>query len=128
MNKSIKTNKSFKEITGKRLTNTSQLKLFNILKDLKDNEKFINIFRSYIVNESNFDDERYYDVHEVDSSDWLDSISYQYYETANLWWVVAMTNNIVNPFEDISEGDHLRILKSNYLYKILKEIERVGDL
>jgi len=128
MNKSIKTNKSFKEITGKRLNNTSQLKLFNILQDLQDNERFINIFRSYIINESNFDDERYYDIHEVDSSDWLDGISYQYYETDNLWWLIAMTNNIVNPFEDISEGDALRILKPSYLYKILKEIERVGDL
>mgnify|MGYP000683358189 CR=1 FL=1 len=128
MNKSIKTNQSFKETTGKRLTNTSQLKLFDLLQDLQDNEKFINIFKSYIVSESNFDDERYYEIHEVDHSDWLDEISYKYYETDNLWWLIAMTNNIVNPFEDVSEGDFLRILKPEYLYKILKEIETIGDL
>lgn len=128
MGLSVGTQKSLREEIGERIKNTSPLKLFNILQDLSDNEKFINIFRSYIIKESVFDDERYYQEHNVDVSDTWDSISYQYYETDSLWWVIAMTNNIINPFEGLSEGQTLKILKPSYIYKILKEIERIGNL
>lgn len=119
---------TFREITNKRLRNTSPIKMFNILRDLKDNEMFVNIFRSYNINESTFNNERLYETHQVTSTDWLDNISYEYYETDALWWVIAMTNNIVNPFEGINEGDSLRILKYQYVYKILKEIQSIGEL
>jgi hypothetical protein len=88
----------------------------------------MNIFRSFIVNDSIFNNARYYNLHEVDSSDWLDGIAYQYYENDGLWWLVAMTNNIVNPFEELEEGNFLRILKPQYIYNILKEIQYIGQL
>lgn len=125
---SIKTNTTFREETGKRLKNTSQLKLFNILQDLDNREKFINIFRCYIVNGSVLDNERFYDSHEIGDNDWPDSISYQYYETESLWWLIMMINNIVNPFEELTEGKQLKILKPQYIYKVLKEIENVGGI
>lgn len=125
---SEKIEQSFRETTGKRLKNTSPLKMFNILRDLKDDEKFLNIFRSFVVNDSVFNNERLYEEHQVEENDWLDNISYQYYETDALWWIIAMTNNIVNPFEEPKAGDSLRILKQRYVYKILKEIEHIGDL
>jgi hypothetical protein len=60
---------TFRQETGKKLSNTSQLKMFNMLNDLKDDVKFMNIFRSFIVNDSIFNNARYYNLHEVDSSD-----------------------------------------------------------
>jgi hypothetical protein len=43
----------------------------------------------------------------------LDLISWQYYATPELWWVIAEVNNI-DPFE-MFEGQLLRILPSQYL-------------
>jgi hypothetical protein len=119
---------TFRQETGKKLSNTSQLKMFNMLENLRDNKKFMNIFRSFIVNDSIFNNARYYNLHEVDSSDWLDTIAYQYYENDSLWWIIAMTNNIVNPFEELEEGNFLRILKPQYIYNILKEIQYIGQI
>ena len=127
MGQSIETNTTIREEIGKRIKNTSPLKLYNILRDLTDDIKYINIFKSYVINETNFDDERFYSEHQVDSSDWWDSISYEYYETDNLWWMIAMTNYVVNPFEGLEEGTSLKILKPDYVYKLLKEVEKVGS-
>lgn len=39
----------------------------------------------------------------------LDLVSYDYYKTSRLWWVIAVANNIQNPFEKIEVGKILRI-------------------
>lgn len=128
MTTSIKLQEEFSELTNQKLKNTSLLKLHRPLIDLDDKTNFINIFRSYITNLSIIDSSRYYTYHEVGNNEWLDVISYQYYETDNLWWVIALVNNIVNPFEDFGEGIFIKILKSEYIYKILREIEKVGEI
>lgn len=120
--------KQFRELTGKRLNNTSSLNLYNILRDKDEDIDFMNIFRSYVVSDSNFDDRRLYNQHQVTETDWLDNISYRYYDTPALWWLIALTNNIVNPFEDPKAGDSLKILKFEYIYRILREVDAVGDL
>lgn len=48
-----------------------------------------------------------------------DLISYEYYGTANFWWVILVANNILDPF-DMEIGLVLRIpLKSDVLNKWL---------
>lgn len=50
----------------------------------------------------------------------LDNISYKYYGTPELFWVIMYVNNIINPF-DIKEGTALRILPLSYIeYSILR--------
>lgn len=38
----------------------------------------------------------------------LDIVSYSYYGTPNYWWVIAMANYIIDPF-DVPVGTNLRI-------------------
>ncbi len=120
--------KKFKEITGQKLSNSSFLKLHKILKDFEENEHYINIFRSYILDESIFNNKRFYNTHVINESDWWDTISYQHYQTDAFWWIIAMTNNVVNPFEELEEGNELKILKMDFLYRVLNEIQTVGEL
>jgi hypothetical protein len=50
----------------------------------------------------------------------LDNISYKFYRTPELFWVLMITNDIINPF-DIPEGTTLRILPLEYVqYSILR--------
>ena len=44
----------------------------------------------------------------IENENRLDIISYQYYETPRFWWVIALANNIIDPF-DIPIGTTLRI-------------------
>jgi hypothetical protein len=119
---------NFYEITKHYLPNSSQLNLFNILYDPDNREYFLNIFRNYIINEDARVNYLYYLQHEIDNSDFPDTISYNYYETQFLWWVIALFNDIKNPFEEFDEEEtqFLKILKPQYLYQLLTEISMIG--
>jgi len=117
----------FHTLTGHRLGTTSQLKLFNLLED-HDGTKFINIFRAFAINTKLSEDAVYYNSYEVDNNDWWDNISNKYYDTPYLWWVICIFNNIVNPFEELNPGDSIKVLKSEFLYQFLKDLEYMSSL
>jgi hypothetical protein len=54
--------------------------------------------------------------------DRLDILSYKYYKTPDLWWVIAEANDINDPFS-LEVGDLLRIPS---LDKITKQLNRMG--
>jgi nucleoid-associated protein YgaU len=117
----------FYKNTGHRLSSSSLLRLFNLLRD-HDETKFMNIFRSYSLNDDVVEDTVYYNSYEVENDDWWDNISFKYYGTPNLWWVICMMNNITNPFEEINPGDNIKILKSEFLYQFLQDVEGMSSL
>ena len=119
---------TFFELTGYRINNSSQLKLFNILQDIEDDERFMNIFRSYTINSRVLTTVIYYDLYEVENDDWWDNISYKFYETPNLWWVIALMNDVLNPFEELNVGDTIKVLRDPYLYNLYRDIERIAGL
>jgi hypothetical protein len=123
-----KSSKNYGQITGHYLNNSSEANLFPVMYDTANNEYFMNIFRAYIVNDNVQNNILFYLTHEVSDTDWLDTISNTYYGTPTLWWVIALMNNFTNPFEDLVPGTNLRILKSDYIYQLLNEINMVASL
>ena len=117
----------FYTLTGNRLSNSSFLRLFNILEDENYN-KFMNIFRSYVLNEDMTRNTVFFYTYDVESNDWWDNISNKYYGTPYLWWTICLINNIANPYEDLIEGMQLKILKSDYIYYLIKEIKNISEL
>jgi hypothetical protein len=105
---------SFYELTGHYVNNTSALKLFNLLKDTDTNTYFLNLFRNYTVNSDAETKMVYYMTHEVDSSD--------------LWWVIALFNGILNPFEELDQKQFLKILKPQFIYQLCSELDLIGSL
>jgi hypothetical protein len=122
-----KIDKTYYEETGRRLANVSQLKLFSMLQDI-DFNKFLNIWRNFTISEKSISSILHHDTYEVQNDDWWDNISFEYYGTPNLWWLVALMNNVINPFEELEVGSHIKILKNKYLYQLLKEIRGVSEL
>lgn len=119
-------NRTFYEVTGRRLPNSSYLNLFDVLRDTETNEKFLNIFKSYIVSDTSLDEIVIYDSYEAENNDWWDTIATKFYGNPFLWWVIAMTNDVINPFEYLEPGQEVKVLKQEYLHQILKEIRRIG--
>ena len=39
----------------------------------------------------------------------IDMISYKYYGSVYLWWIIAIANGILDPLLEIASGDTLRI-------------------
>ena len=118
-----KINKTYYEVTDTRLKNTSQLKSYPIFED--DQNKFMNIFRCFNLRDL---DINYFIVHELDYDERWDNLAYQYYETARLWWMIPLTNNIENPFEQPEPETNVKILKKEYVYDILNEIRDLGEI
>ena len=121
------TNKTFYEETGKRLKNSSQIKLFSILKDVSTNVTFLNIFKSYIINDD-MSSKVLYDSYTVDEEEFWDNISQRVYGIPDIWWIIPMMNEVVNPYEYLEAGKEIFIIKAQYLYQILKKISNIGGI
>lgn len=50
----------------------------------------------------------------TETGDRLDTLAYQYYEDASLWWIIASANNIHNAPFGLTDGTILRI-PQNYI-------------
>lgn len=47
--------------------------------------------------------------HTVLEGETLQNIAYQYYRDSGLWYIIALANDILNPFEEVQSGQILRI-------------------
>jgi len=121
------TDKTFFELTGVEKNTYSFLRLFNTLLDEDRETKFLNIFRSYIANEDIFSDISFFQTYEVSNGEYWDNVSYNLYSTPFLWWVIALLNNIANPFEELEDGDILNVLREDYVYQLTADLEKIAE-
>lgn len=106
---------------------TSVLNAFVVMED-EDKTQFVNVFRSFVINQSAKENSFIFEFYNVDGEEFLDDISSQFYGTPTLWWVIAEFNDVVNPFEALEEGEALRIINGNVLYTIFDELQFIGEL
>lgn len=121
------TEETFFELTGVEKNTYSFLRLFNTLLDEDQETKFLNIFRSYVSNEGVFRDVAFFETYEVSNGEYWDNVSYNLYDTPYLWWVIALLNNIVNPFEELEDGDILNVLRDEYVYQLTTDLEKIAE-
>lgn len=94
---------------------------FNILKDITlDDIPLKDIFSRYnIFNETNN-----YFIYKIKDGDDLLSISNDFYGTKRFWWIVALYNDIIDPFYDMPLTENeLR----DYVNKYLDEEAESGE-
>jgi hypothetical protein len=115
------------EITGNRLSATSLLKMFPIMED-DDGTKFMNIFRSYTVFTDTLVDTSYFQTYEMENEDWWETVSWKMYDDVVFWWIVCMSNNVVNPFEESDPGKNILVLSPTYVGQLIKEIRNISEL
>lgn len=119
--------KSFSELTGTDKSSFSFIRLFNTLLDEDRETKFLNIFRSYIINDVTLRDVSFFETYEVANGEYWDNVSYNLYGTPYLWWIIALLNNISNPFEELIEGGLLNVLRDEYIYQLTGDLERIAE-
>lgn len=100
-------------------------------------ENYENLFNIYINN----DDFLYFNIlkkvdfpsdldpsvfttYRVQPNDSYYSISYQYYKTINLWWLICSANQIANSVDDPPIGTILKIINPDYVNTIISEIKK----
>jgi hypothetical protein len=85
-----------------------------------DNQYFYNILNSVFLPDRL--DERVIFYLTVKKSEPWTMISFNAYQTIELWWLILLTNKIFNPFELPKTGTVLKLIKPEFIPTVLKEI------
>jgi hypothetical protein len=85
-----------------------------------DNQYFYNLIQSIFLPDK-LDERALFYITVRQQQPWT-TISYNVYQTIELWWLILLTNKIYNPFKLPSTGTVLKIIKPEYIPDILKEI------
>lgn len=92
---------------------------FNIYND-PDGTKFYNLLRS--INIFPALDSSIEDLYTVKHEDTWYSISYNYYNTMDLWWLICEYNQIKNPIQLPEAGTLIRLLKGDYVWPVIQQL------
>ena len=107
------------------LTPLSQYNFENIFKVYQDGGfYFYNILKT--INFPKSMDDTYYSKYRVKSNLPLTALSYKFYNTTKLWWLIVLCNDINNPVAFIKPGKTLKIIKPQFVPLIMDAIQ--GEL
>ena len=107
----------------KPISNYLYENIFNVHKD-KDGMYYYNLYNTLQFDgsiASNF-----YREHVVSSGDYWTKLSRKYYGSTELWWLICVVNNIVDPFSIPEPGTVLKILNQEIVGEIVTEIQLNG--
>jgi hypothetical protein len=94
----------------------------NIFKLYKDGEYyFYNILKT--INFPEKLDDSYYEKYRVKSSMPLTALSFKFYNTTKLWWLIVLCNNINNPVQFITPGTTLKVIIPQFVPMIMDAIK-----
>ena len=82
---------------------------------------FYNILKT--VNFPKDMDDTYYFNHRVKANIPYTALSYKFYNTIKLWWLIVLANNINNPVQFVKPGTTLKIIKPDIVPLILSSIK-----
>lgn len=84
----------YSKVTLDKQSSESRYYFTDAIKDLNDNVLYDLFDPVNLITNTDF----VYHVVEETEKDRLDLIAYKYYLDTSYWWVIAMANNIVDPF------------------------------
>jgi hypothetical protein len=117
-----------KQFEVPELEDISTLNFANIF-NVYDEPKLGSTYKTYNINRTiNFldldsnstDNNSLFVKYLVQSGDSWSTISYKFYQTIELWWLVTKVNNFNNPTIDPVVGTNIRVLKSDFVNQILQ--------
>lgn len=89
-----------------------------------DTYQSLNIFSKYRLLEKYKSNIQYYFSYEISPTDRWDNLANRFYGSVDLWWVIAIFNNVIDPYEYLQEGNTLNIIKSEFISDILLTLRR----
>lgn len=109
------------------LDNLEKYRYENIFKIGKNNNYFFyNILKTIQIPDNLNVDIFYYKT--INTRRPLTSISYDIYGTQDLWWLIILTNKIINPVDIITPGTNLKIIKPEYVNEIIAAIRTKNNV
>ena len=92
-----------------------------------NNQKALNIFSKYDLVDVYKSNVRFYFEYDISPVDRWDTLANQFYGSPDLWWVIAIFNEINDPFEFLQSGNTINIIKSEFVPDLLLALRRVKN-
>lgn len=109
-------------ISIKKLDQYDFANFFNVIN--LGEKSYFNINKTIIFNNIDDTSESYYSTYIVKGGDTWTGISFKFYKTIKLWWLICKINNIKNPFTELTEGKYIKILNQSIVNEILNLIKK----
>lgn len=84
-----------------------------------------NIFSKYKLMDKYKKNSIFYQEYIIAEDDRWDIIANKFYGSTNLWWIIALYNDVKDPFQYLQKGNKLKIIQPQYLSDILLAIRKV---
>jgi hypothetical protein len=105
------------------LTNISNTRYENLFRIAKaDNYYFYNILKS--VQAPDELDPQFFVEYTINSIKPFTALSYEFYGTQDLWWLICVVNRIKNPTLNLEPGTRIKVIKQEYVMDILNELNK----
>lgn len=111
--------KSYQVDTIADMPETSYENIFNMFTD--DNFLAYNILRTVNIPQD-IDTDLFYYTQITGQQPWT-RISLDHYGTIRLWWLICITNKIMNPVVLPAPGTLIKVIKQEYISDILEQIK-----
>lgn len=91
-------------------------KISYTLDDDETNQVVTDIFKRVILSKEFQENNSYFEIYDILDGETPEQVSYRFYGTQDLYWLVLMTNNIIDPrFEwPVSEAELIKRVESKY--------------
>ena len=96
--------------------------IFNVEKTETNGYYFYNILKTVRLVVDDLD-EKYYFKFNVNRIIPYTSLSYIFYDTIDLWWLICVINNIDNPVEFIDPGTTIKVIKKQHVSTVVSAIK-----
>lgn len=103
----------------KKINSNFYENIFNVYQE--DGFYYYNLYNTVSIDTENIDPNLYTE-HIFSIGDYWTLLSYKYYGTVNLWWILCVANNIQNPLDLPEVGTKLKILNSEVVSDIIQSI------
>jgi hypothetical protein len=94
--------------------------LFNVVN--KGEKSYFNLYKNVTFDISDLDPELFENYQVMENDSWT-NISYKFYGTIKLWWLICKFNNIKNPFTELTPGKILKIPVNELMENVLDVIQ-----
>lgn len=114
------------EYTGQEtlFTKNDMENIFHAYIDPANDELYFNLCRSLNFKNLNKTAKQTYQLYTVQQNDTWNLISYKFYGTIRLWWIVCKFNGIINSVNEPEAGTNIRILNKEIVSDILRLIKK----
>lgn len=67
---------------------------------------------------------KYYSNYEVKPKDTWTNISFKFFNTYKLWWLICKFNNVEDPFQELQQGRIIKIPTNELIRKIIENMDQ----